>query len=348
MNALFGLIAVLGLALLGWLGAGQPWLLGVLLPGLALAVFVVGFVYRVVLWGRAPVPFRITSVAGQQASLPWIERSPLDSPKNGREAALRVALDVLLFRSLFRNTRAKRGAGGTPVHVSERLLWLAALAFHWALLVVILRHLRFFLEPTPAMLATIEYWDGFFQLTTPTLFLTDVALAGALVFLLGRRLVDRQLRYLSLPADYFPLLLLIAIAASGLYMRYLGKVDLVAVKELGMGLAMLQPRVPEGGLSAAFVVHLFLVAALVSYFPFSKLMHMGGIFMSPTRNLANDSRRRRHVNPWNPEVEVHTYAQWEDEFRDKMIAAGYTLDAEPAAAAVEAQAAASKYALDRG
>ena len=57
-------------------------------------------------------------------------------------------------------------------------------------------------------------------------------------------------------------------------------------------------------------------------------MHMGGIFLSPTRNLANDNRRRRHVNPWNPQVEVHTYAQWEDEFRDKLVAAGYTLDSE--------------------
>ena len=47
---------------------------------------------------------------------------------------------------------------------------------------------------------------------------------------------------------------------------------------------------------------------LFAYFPFSKLMHMGGVFLSPTRNLANNNRMRRHVNPWNPEVEVHTYA----------------------------------------
>jgi hypothetical protein len=50
------------------------------------------------------------------------------------------------------------------------------------------------------------------------------------------------------------------------------------------------------------------------------------VFLSPTRNLANDNRRRRHVNPWNPEVEVHTYAQWEEEFRDKIEACGIPLD----------------------
>ena len=57
-----------------------------------------------------------------------------------------------------------------------------------------------------------------------------------------------------------------------------------------------------------------------------KLMHAAGIFMSPTRNMANNSRMERHINPWNPEVEVHTYAEYEDEFRDKMRAVGLPLE----------------------
>jgi nitrate reductase gamma subunit len=108
-------------------------------------------------------------------------------------------------------------------------------------------------------------------------------------------------------------------------MRYFGKVDLVAVKELSLGLATLRPRAPDA-LAPAFLIHLLLVSVLFAYFPFSKLVHMAGIFLSPTRTLANDNRRRRHVNPWNPEVEVHTYAQWEDEFRDKLVAAGIPLE----------------------
>jgi nitrate reductase gamma subunit len=66
---------------------------------------------------------------------------------------------------------------------------------------------------------------------------------------------------------------------------------------------------------------LFLVSVLLAYFPFSKLLHMPGIFLSPTRNLANNSRMKRHVNPWNYPVPVHTYAEYENEFRDKMKAA---------------------------
>ena len=327
MRAFYALIAVLTLGLFGWLGAGFPMFAGVWLPGVALGVFVVGVVVNVVGWSNAPVPFRITSVAGQQASLPWIRHSPLDSPRNGREAALRVALDVLLFRALFRNTSVRRDGKRLPFYTSERLLWAAALAFHYALLIVVVRHLRFFFDPPPAVLAVIDRVDGFFQLTVPTFFASDVVLLGGLLFLLGRRLIDRRMRYLSLAADYFPLFLLVAIGATGVYMRYFAKVDLLAVKSLALGLVTLQPRVPRS-MDAWFAVHLMLVSALLVYFPFSKLMHMGGIFFSPTRNLANDNRRRRHVNPWNPQVEVHTYAQWEDEFRDKLVAAGYTLDNE--------------------
>jgi len=60
---------------------------------------------------------------------------------------------------------------------------------------------------------------------------------------------------------------------------------------------------------------------LAMYFPSSKLMHMGGVFLSPTRNLANNSREKRHINPWNPDVKIRTYAEYEDEFREKMIKA---------------------------
>jgi nitrate reductase gamma subunit len=337
MRAVYALVAVLALVILGWVGTRQPWLFAVVLPTAAVAIFAAGVIFRVWVWGRAPVPFRITSVGGQQASLPWIKHSRLDSPRNGREAALRMAFEVLLFRSLFRNTRVRRGAGHRPIHDPDRLLWAAALAFHWALLIVLVRHLRFFLEPPPALLATVEHWDGFFQLTSPTLFASDLLLIGGLGFLVGRRLLDRQLRYISLPADYFPLFLLLAVAGSGIYMRYLAKVDLPAVKQLGMSLAALQPRLPDG-LSAAFLVHLLLVSVLFAYFPFSKLMHMGGIFLSPTRNLANDNRRRRHVSPWLPHAEPHTYAQWEDEFRDKLAASGIPLDGEPAERPAPAEA----------
>jgi nitrate reductase gamma subunit len=110
-------------------------------------------------------------------------------------------------------------------------------------------------------------------------------------------------------------------------MRHFYKVDIVAVKELTMGLVSFSPAIPEG-VGFIFFVHLFFVAVLFMYFPFSKLMHAGGVFMSPTRNLVNNSRRIRHINPWNYDVKTHTYEEYEDEFRDLMREAGLPLEKE--------------------
>lgn len=328
MRALIALLAVAVLLGAVWAGvglAGQQYLFGIVVPYAAIVIFLAGMIYRVLLWAGAPVPFRIPTVCGQQRSLPWIRRNRLDSPSSTLGVVGRMALEVLLFRSLFRNTRMGLAGGSRVVYQSDKLLWLGALAFHWAFLVIFLRHLRFFLDPTPWLVTFLERWDGFFQLTAPVFLLTDAVILVALLYLLGRRLLETQVRYISLPSDYFALFLLVGVAVSGIFMRYITKIDLIKAKELSLGLVTFRPALPEG-IGLPFYIHLFLVSLLFIYFPFSKLVHMGGVFLSPTRNLANNNRMRRHVNPWNPEVEVHTYAQWEEEFRDKLEASGIPLD----------------------
>jgi nitrate reductase gamma subunit len=328
MRALVALIAATALVGVVWVGVdvlGQTTLFGVVIPYAAMAVFLAGFVYRVLRWAGAPVQYRITTTCGQQQSLPWIRADRLENPPSAGWAAARVALEVLFFRSLFRNTRVSLTPSGHVTHDSSRLLWASALAFHYSFLVILLRHLRFFVEPVPAATALLESLDGFFQLASPALFLSDVLVVAALVYLLGRRLASPLVRYVSLPADYFALFLLLGVAGSGILMRYVTKVDLVAAKQLALGLVTLSPTVPPD-IGLPFYVNVFFVSVLFAYFPFSKLMHMGGVFLSPTRNLPNDNRRRRHVNPLNPEVEPHTYPQWEDEFRDKLVAAGIPVE----------------------
>jgi nitrate reductase gamma subunit len=330
MRAFVALLAVavlLGVVYVGAGLAGQHFIFGVLIPYAAIVLFLAGMVYRVLLWAGAPVPFRVPTVCGQQKSLPWIEQSRLESPSSGLQVLGRMALEVLLFRSLFRNTRVALTPAQRVVYQSDKILWIVALAFHWCFLIVFLRHMRFFLEPTPWLVTFLDSLDGFFQLTVPTFLITDAVITVALLYLLGRRLFDSRVRYISLPADYFALFLLLGVVVSGIFMRYITKVDLVKVKEFCIGLVTLQPVVGEG-IGLPFFIHLTFVSALFAYFPFSKLVHMGGVFLSPTRNLANNNRMRRHVNPWNPEVEVHTYQQWEDEFKDKLQAAGIALDRE--------------------
>ncbi len=322
--------------------AGGDGLLAVGVPYAALAVFVAGFVRRVVRWADAPVPFRIPTTAGQGRSLAWIRPDRLDNPATTWGVLGRMALEVLCFRSLFRNTKQRPAPAGKqenatepataasvrrPVYVSAKGLWFFALLFHGSLLVIVLRHLRFFLTPVPAWVENLIALDGLFAVGLPTVYLSDAALLAALLFLILRRVLIPQVRYITLAADYFPLLLIGAIAVSGLLMRHAFRVDLNPVKALAVGWATFSPAVPaETG--AIFFVHLFLVSALAAYLPFGKLMHGAGVFLSPTRNLASDNRRRRHVNPWNAPVKVHPYDEYEDEFRDKMKAAGIPVERE--------------------
>jgi nitrate reductase gamma subunit len=190
----------------------------------------------------------------------------------------------------------------------------------------------------PFFVPIIEKIDGFFQITTPTLYQSGFIIGGALTFLLLRRIIDPKVRYISLVADYVPLFLILAIVKTGILMRYVFKADVVSIKQLTMGLITLQPTIPEG-ISVLFYMHIFLVSCLFAYFPFSKLMHMPGVFLSPTRNLSNNSRFVRHLNPWNPEVKYHTYEAYEDDFRERMVEAGLPVDKEPAAAPPEEAAA---------
>ncbi len=330
MGAIFSFFVVailIVVALVGVKVAGFTYLFGVILPYLAFLIFTVGMIYRVIKWSKSPVPFRIPTTGGQQKSLPWIKQSKLDNPSTGMGVVGRMILEIFLFRSLFRNTRTELHPGPRLAYKWEKWLWLAGLAFHWSFFIVLIRHLRFFTNPVPSFLRIIEGLDGFLQIGTPRLLMTGIILLGAVTYLLLRRFYIPQVRYISLPADYFPLFLIIGIASTGILMRYFTKVHIVGVKELTMGLVTLNPVIPEG-VGTIFFIHLFLVSTLFAYFPFSKLVHLGGIFLSPTRNLANNSRMIRHVNPWDYPVKIHTYEEYEEEFREKMKMAGIPVEKE--------------------
>jgi len=309
--------------------SGVYLFLGVVIPYAAGAVFIFGLLYRIWRWAGAPVPFRIPTTSGQQKSLPWIKSSFLENPHNTLGVIGRMALEVLLFRSLLRNTTVELKQKTKRLIYSENLgLWLAALAFHWAMLIVLLRHLRFFTEPIPAIVLGLQSLDGVLEFALPTLFLSDIIILLGLSYLIFRRIAQSQMRFISLPSDYVAVLLILSVVFSGLLMRFFFKVDIIAVKELALGVITFSPATPAETLGLSFYIHLLLFCALLAYFPFSKMVHMAGVFLSPTRNLANNNRMRRHVNPWNYPVKVHTYEEYEDEFRDVMKTAGMPLDKE--------------------
>ena len=306
----------------------QP-VLGIVIPYLAALVFLGGFVYRLIEWARSPVPFKIPTTCGQQESLPWIRQDKLESPSTPIQVMARMALEVFFFRSLFRNTKTTAAQGPRLLYSSDKFLWLGGMVFHWSFLIIIVRHFRLFVEPVPWFVHLLEAGDGFLQLTLPTFYITDAMLVLAATYLFIRRVVIPQVKYISLPADFFPLFLILSIAGTGILMRYVLKVNIVGVKALVNGLFTFSPAIPDnlGETAYIFYIHLFLVSALLIYFPFSKLMHMGGVFMSPTRNMPNDSRKKRHINPWNdPGIVPHSYEAYEDEFREMMRSVDLPLD----------------------
>jgi nitrate reductase gamma subunit len=322
-----GVLLLLLFVLIGVGGIGLYSIFGIFIPYLAVLLFIGGFVYRVLKWASSPVPFHIPTISGQQRSLPWIKADSIDSPFTTGGVIKRLALDILLFRSLLKNEKVELEAPHRLLFRTSTLLWLGAMAFHWSFLVIFLRHLRFFLEPVPTALVVLLRLDSILQGLMPILYISDIILLIALAYLFFRRVIYPQVRYISLPSDYFVLLGIGGIVISGILMRLIYKVDLVQVKEWVIAMIRFRPTPPKG-VNLLFYIHLFFVSLLIAYFPLSKLMHMPGIFLSPTKNLRNTSRNARHINPWDHPVKVHTYDEYEDEFRGSMKEVGLPIEKE--------------------
>lgn len=249
------------------------WLLfSIALIGLAYfagLTFILGLLWRLYGYLRTPMPWPETTTP---------------APVSERGAVFRILGDVTLFPNLFK---------------ADKFLWAGAWIFHAALFIVLLRHLRYFTYPVPGVIVALG------QVTLASGYVLQVALiAGyilglAILYLLWRRLTLPRSFYLSNLPDYIALLLLGAITATGILLKYWAHVYLVDVKAFMLGLLTLHPVAPPD--HPLFLLHFLLVLGLLLYFPFSKLLHAGGIFFSPTRHQPYQiqQRGRRYVNPWD-------------------------------------------------
>ena len=175
---------------------------------------------------------------------------------------------------------------------ANKWIWLFGWMFHAALLLVLLRHLRYFTQPVWEWVALIQPFGVY----------AGFVMVAGLLGLWARRLVVPRIRYISAPSDHLMLALLIGIGVSGLLMKYVARTDIVALKSFFLGLMTFdwQP-IPA---DAVLLVHLGLVAALMIVFPFSKLLHAPGLFFSPTRNQVDNPRERRHLANWARELQT--------------------------------------------
>ncbi len=232
---------------------------------LSAMLLVAGVALKIRTYLRTPAPLKIPTTP---------------APTTGSGVALRLAREVLWFESLFK---------------SSKWTWLFGWLFHAALLLVLLRHLRYVLQPVWAPVLWVQgagTYAGF-------------AMAAGLAGLWARRFLVDRVRYISTPSDHLHLALLLAlllgISLTGLSLKVLAHTDIVAVKAFFIGLMRfdLQP-LPDSGL---LYVHLGLVATLMLIFPFSKLLHAPGVFFSPSRNQADNPREKRHLAPWAAKLE---------------------------------------------
>jgi nitrate reductase gamma subunit len=221
----------------------------------------------------AGLAYKIADYARTPAPLK-IPTTPAPTTSGG--VVLRMLREVTLFESLFK---------------ANLWIWLFGFMFHVALALVLLRHLRYFTEP-------VWFWVIWIQ---PFGIYGGLAMVAGLAALWGRRFLVERIRYISTVSDHLMLALLIGVGISGLSMKFVVHTDIISVKEFFLGLMRfdLQPLPVQ----PLLFVHLTLVALLIAIFPYSKLLHAPGLFFSPGRNQADDSRERRHLAPWAAELE---------------------------------------------
>ncbi len=237
--------------------------LGIVYAGLFLAAaagLLAGLLYRMIRYVRTPVPLVIPT-------------TPAPTTRMG--VAVRMTREVVLFQSLFKGSK---------------WTWLFGWLFHFGMLIALVRHLRYFTEPVWWWVSMLQ-WAGIYA---------GIVMALGLAGLWARRLLVDRVRYISAPSDHLMLALLLAIAGSGLVMKYWVHADIVALKAFTLGLITFdwQPLPAD----PVLLVHLTLVIVLMVVFPFSKLLHAPGVFFSPTLNMKDTPRERRHVTEWAEDI----------------------------------------------
>ncbi len=226
----------------------------------ATVVLVGGLAYKVYVFACTPAPLKIPTTPAPVTRLGVVGR---------------MLREVTVFESLFK---------------SNKWIWLFGILFHFALLLVLLQHLRYFTQPVWSWVV-LEQPFGIYAG-----FIMVVGLLG----LWGRRFVVDRVRYISNLSDHLMLALLVAIALSGLMMKFVFHTNIIGLKEFFLGLLSFNPQPLPA--DPVLLVHLALVATLMIVFPMSKLLHAPGVFFSPTRNQVDNPREQRHVAGWSASI----------------------------------------------
>lgn len=224
-----------------------------ILPYIAVAIFTIGILYRLGRWASGRIVHNITLTP---------------APTTQAGALVDIATEAALFKSLFK---------------ADKPLWSGAWLMHVALLSILAGHVMgigllglqfYYIGLTSA--ETSEYLSSILGTTFGILVLI------ALIYLLYRRIAINEVKQISAPSDYAHLLLLIGIVSVGNFMRLFPEYAMhyEPAREYVAHLITFTALTPDMEVlhNPAFVLHLLLVQVLMIVFPFSKLLHIPGMF----------------------------------------------------------------------
>lgn len=226
-------------------------------PYIAVAIFTVGILYRLGRWAGSRIVHNIT-LPGPSAVF----------PKTVTEAGVEIGSQVIFFKSLFLLNRGL-WIGAWPMHLAlgavlgGHLVGIYTLGTQFAIIPGISEHLS---EQMSNLLGTTMGLAMFFFL----------------LYLLYRRMAVDYVRQVTATSDYLHLLLILAIVSVGNFMRLFPAYGLeyAPAKEYITYLLLMKPIPASAEVmhNSLFVVHQMLVQILLVVFPFSKLMHVLGMF----------------------------------------------------------------------
>ena len=226
-------------------------MVGVVVPYVAVLVFLAGIAYRIYTWKKLPAP----------------SMTLFPAPPTGQGNAINTLKEALLFKSLFNG---------------DRLLWLFAWIFHAVLALIVVGHFRVFTN-VDAILRALGMSDQAIQAMSSTAGgAAGVVILVTVALLLVRRVTLPRVREITGAADYLALLLIGAIIITGNMMRFGPEhFDLALTRDYFAGLATFSNVTGMDALkNSLFLVHMCLAWVLIMCIPFSKILHFGGIFFT--------------------------------------------------------------------
>lgn len=226
------------------------FLLAGVLVYVAVAIFLVGTVFRVYYWLKVPR-------SGVKLGI-----FPQASGRRGR--FFQWAKDTFLF---------------PQVLDVDRPMWLFVILLHVGGVAAFVGHLRLIQEFTP--LANALGAHGMEQFSLISGGIVGIVLLVSLLYLLVRRFKSPY-RDMSTPEDYFLLILILMVVLMGNHLRFFGQVDVEAYRVYIHSLLTFSPEFPtelaESGTRWVLVTHVTLSNLLLIYLPFSKLVHYIGTY----------------------------------------------------------------------